>query len=95
MNKGRRYAVLIGSSRFDKEPNLNSLKCPENDVDGRSCRFAVRSRITAGDCYGLVGFRVVVAASTLSGRSRRNGFRRASVRESRAYSGDAGDRIRK
>jgi formylglycine-generating enzyme required for sulfatase activity/uncharacterized caspase-like protein len=34
MNKGRRYAVLIGSSRFDKEPNLNSLKCPENDVDG-------------------------------------------------------------
>jgi hypothetical protein len=34
MNKGRRYAVLIGSSRFDKEPNLNPLKCPENDVDG-------------------------------------------------------------
>src|SRR5262245_48950207 len=34
MNKGRRHAVLIGSSRFDKEPNLNSLKCPENDVDG-------------------------------------------------------------
>jgi len=23
---------LIGSSRFDKEPNLNSLKCPENDT---------------------------------------------------------------
>src|SRR5262249_4887623 len=33
MNKGRRYAVLIGSSRFDKEPNLNSLKCPKNDGD--------------------------------------------------------------
>jgi formylglycine-generating enzyme required for sulfatase activity len=34
MSKGRRYAVLIGSSRFDKEPNLSQLKCPENDVDG-------------------------------------------------------------
>src|SRR5262245_4456317 len=34
MNKGRRYAVLIGSSRFDKEPNLNPLRCPEKDVDG-------------------------------------------------------------
>jgi Caspase domain len=34
MSKGRRYAVLIGSSRFDKEPHLSPLKCPENDVDG-------------------------------------------------------------
>lgn len=34
MSQGRRYAVLIGSSRFEKEPKLSSLKCPENDVDG-------------------------------------------------------------
>jgi len=34
MSKGRRYAVLIGSSSFDKEPKLTPLKCPENDVDG-------------------------------------------------------------
>ena len=31
---GRRHAILIGSSRFDKEPKLTPLKCPENDVDG-------------------------------------------------------------
>ncbi len=31
---GRRRAILIGSSRFDKEPKLTPLKCPENDVDG-------------------------------------------------------------
>ena len=30
----KRYAILIGSSRFDKEPKLNPLRCPENDVDG-------------------------------------------------------------
>ncbi len=30
----KRYAILIGSSRFDKEPKLPSLRCPENDVDG-------------------------------------------------------------
>jgi len=34
MIKGRRHAVLIGSSRFDKEPALNPLRCPERDVDG-------------------------------------------------------------
>src|SRR5262245_60190970 len=34
MSKGQRYAVLIGSSRFDKEPRLNRLNCPENDVAG-------------------------------------------------------------
>jgi Caspase domain len=34
MSKGRRYAVLIGSSSFDKEPKLTPLKCPGNDVDG-------------------------------------------------------------
>ncbi|HKX26720.1 MAG TPA: caspase family protein, partial [Blastocatellia bacterium] len=34
MTQGRRYAVLIGSSRFDKEPNLRPLKYPENDVNG-------------------------------------------------------------
>ena len=31
---GRRHAILIGSSRFDKEPKLTPLKCPENDVYG-------------------------------------------------------------
>ena len=30
----KRYAILIGSSRFDKEPKLKPLRCPENDVDG-------------------------------------------------------------
>jgi hypothetical protein len=34
MSNGRRYAVLIGSSSFEKEPKLTPLKCPENDVDG-------------------------------------------------------------
>ena len=34
MSQGRRYAILIGSGRFDREPNLSQLKCPENDVDG-------------------------------------------------------------
>ncbi len=34
MSEGRRYAILIGSSRFDNEPKLNQLKCPERDVDG-------------------------------------------------------------
>jgi len=30
----KRHAILIGSSRFDREPKLQPLKCPENDVDG-------------------------------------------------------------
>ncbi len=30
---GRRYAILIGSSQFDKE-SLKPLQCPERDVDG-------------------------------------------------------------
>jgi len=34
MSEGRRYAILIGSSRFDNEPKLNPLKCPERDVEG-------------------------------------------------------------
>ena len=34
MSEGRRYAILIGSSRFDNEPKLSPLKCPERDVDG-------------------------------------------------------------
>src|SRR5262249_51645798 len=34
MNEGRRYAVLIGSSRFDKDTTLTRLNSPENDVDG-------------------------------------------------------------
>ncbi len=32
---GRRLAILIGSSKFDKEPlKARPLKCPERDVDG-------------------------------------------------------------
>lgn len=32
---GRRYAILIGSSRFDKEPlQSQPLQCPERDIDG-------------------------------------------------------------
>lgn len=34
MSDGRRYAILIGSSRFDKETKLNPLMRPEQDVDG-------------------------------------------------------------
>ncbi len=34
MSEGRRYAILIGSSRFDNEPKLHPLKSPERDVDG-------------------------------------------------------------
>ncbi|MCI0339347.1 MAG: SUMF1/EgtB/PvdO family nonheme iron enzyme [Acidobacteria bacterium] len=34
MSEGRRYAILIGSGRFDNEPKLTPLKCPERDVDG-------------------------------------------------------------
>jgi hypothetical protein len=30
----RRYAVLIASSQFPKEPKLQPLRCPENDVNG-------------------------------------------------------------
>ena len=31
---GRRLAILIGSSQFDKEPlKAKPLKCPERDVD--------------------------------------------------------------
>ncbi len=30
----RRYAVLIASSRYPREPKLPDLRCPENDVDG-------------------------------------------------------------
>ena len=29
----RRYGILIASSRFPKEPKLDDLRCPENDVD--------------------------------------------------------------
>ena len=31
---GKRYGVLIASSRFPDEPKLTDLNCPENDVDG-------------------------------------------------------------
>jgi formylglycine-generating enzyme required for sulfatase activity len=34
MTGGLRYAVLIGSSRFDREPILFPLNFPEKDVDG-------------------------------------------------------------
>ena len=30
----KRFAVLIGSSRFRNEPKLHPLRCPENDVEG-------------------------------------------------------------
>lgn len=30
----KRYAILIGSSRFDPKSGLDPLRCPENDVDG-------------------------------------------------------------
>ena len=33
---GKRYGVLIASSRFPDEPKLEDLNCPENDVDGLS-----------------------------------------------------------
>ncbi len=29
----KRYAILIGSSRYPDEPGLTKLRCPENDVD--------------------------------------------------------------
>ncbi|MCI5192165.1 MAG: DUF1566 domain-containing protein [Candidatus Electrothrix sp. AU1_5] len=29
----KRYAILIGSSRYPNEPGLTELRCPENDVD--------------------------------------------------------------
>ena len=29
----RRYGILIASSQFPKEPKLENLRCPENDVD--------------------------------------------------------------
>ena len=29
----KRYAILIGSSRYPDEPGLTELRCPENDVD--------------------------------------------------------------
>lgn len=31
---GRKYGVLIGSSRFDKDSRLEPLRCPENDIKG-------------------------------------------------------------
>jgi hypothetical protein len=33
MNDERRYAVLIGSSEFDRESGLGNLRCPQNDVE--------------------------------------------------------------
>ncbi len=30
---GKRYAILIASSRYPDEPGLTPLRCPENDVD--------------------------------------------------------------
>ena len=30
----RRYAVLVGSSRYPKDSTLRDLRCPERDVDG-------------------------------------------------------------
>jgi hypothetical protein len=30
---GKRYAILIASSKFPEEPGLTPLRCPENDVD--------------------------------------------------------------
>jgi hypothetical protein len=30
---GKRYAILIASSRYQDEPGLHELRCPENDVD--------------------------------------------------------------
>ncbi len=30
---GKRYAILIASSKFPEEPGLTELRCPENDVD--------------------------------------------------------------
>ncbi|MGX9728811.1 MAG: caspase, EACC1-associated type [Candidatus Electronema sp. VV] len=30
---GKRYAILIASSRYPDEPGLTELRCPENDVD--------------------------------------------------------------
>lgn len=62
---------------------------------GRVCRSADRDGNHAGGRDDYVGFRVVISASTLIGRSRRKRFRRVCVRESRAYSGDVGDCIRK
>uniref|UniRef100_UPI0040573AD5 caspase family protein n=1 Tax=Candidatus Electrothrix sp. TaxID=2170559 RepID=UPI0040573AD5 len=29
----KRYAILIASSSYPKEPGLKDLRCPENDVD--------------------------------------------------------------
>jgi len=35
------YAVLIASSQFPKEPKLQPLRCPENDVDGLRDRLVL------------------------------------------------------
>jgi HEAT repeat protein len=34
MGKGLRFAILIGSSEFEKDPKLTALKCPQRDVEG-------------------------------------------------------------
>lgn len=36
----RRYAVLIAASQFPAEPGLQTLRCPENDVDGLNAVLA-------------------------------------------------------
>ncbi|MCW5212416.1 DUF1566 domain-containing protein [Desulfobulbus sp. TB] len=41
----KRYAILIGSSKYPDEPGLTELRCPENDVD------AVNKILTSHD-YG-------------------------------------------
>lgn len=48
---GKRYGVLIASSRFPDEPKLTDLNCPENDVDGLS---AVLSDAAIGGFTDLV-----------------------------------------
>ena len=41
---GRRYAILIASSRFPEEPRLEDLRLPENDVDGLNTVLSLEGR---------------------------------------------------
>jgi Caspase domain len=41
---GRRYAILIASSRFPEEPRLEDLRLPENDVDGLNAVLSLEDR---------------------------------------------------
>jgi hypothetical protein len=49
----RRFGILIGNSKFPKDPNLEDLTCPKNDVQGLK---KILSSKEHGDFYEIIPF---------------------------------------